>query len=64
MRIFYEEWSSFVNRQPAADDLEIDEEGLLVAIRQPVADEINWGEFMTLGFTHHMEILSKVKDKN
>jgi predicted nuclease of restriction endonuclease-like (RecB) superfamily len=64
MRIFYEEWSSFVNRQPAADDLEIDEEGLLVAIRQPLADEINWGEFMTLGFTHHMEILSKVKDKN
>jgi predicted nuclease of restriction endonuclease-like (RecB) superfamily len=64
MRIFYEEWNPFVNRQPAADDLEIDEEGLLVAIRQPMADEINWSEFMALGFTHHMEILSKVKDTN
>jgi predicted nuclease of restriction endonuclease-like (RecB) superfamily len=64
MRIFYEEWNLFVNRQPVTDDLEIDEEGLLVAIRQPVADEINWGEFMSLGFTHHMEILSKVKDTN
>jgi hypothetical protein len=42
MRIFYEEWNPFVNRQPAADDLEIDEEGLLAAIRQPMADEINW----------------------
>jgi predicted nuclease of restriction endonuclease-like (RecB) superfamily len=64
MRIFYEEWNPFVNRQPPADDLEIDEEGLLVAIRQPMADEINWSEFMALGFTHHMEILSKVKDTN
>jgi predicted nuclease of restriction endonuclease-like (RecB) superfamily len=64
MRIFYEEWCPFVNRQPTADDLEINEEGLLIAIRQPMADEINWNEFMALGFSHHMEILLKTNDKD
>ena len=42
-----------------ADDLEVNEEGFLLAIRQPMSGEINWNEFICLGFTHHMEILSE-----
>lgn len=61
MRLFYEEWSAYVNRQPIADDLEVNEEGFLLAIRQPMVGDINWNEFISLGFTHHMEILSKTK---
>ena len=43
MRLFYEEWKGYVNRQP-------------------LAGEINWNEFISLGFTHHMEILSKTTE--
>ena len=60
MRIFYEEWNPYVNRQPVADDFAIiDETFLLTEIRQPMADELNWNEFISIGFTHHMEILLK-----
>lgn len=62
MRQFYDEWSPYVNRQPLADDLDVNGEGFLIAIRQPMAGDINWNEFISLGFTHHMEILSKAKD--
>ena len=62
MRLFYDEWSPYVNRQPMADDLDVNGEGLLIAIRQPLAGDIDWNEFISLGFTHHMEILSKTKD--
>lgn len=61
MRIFYEEWSDYVNRQPSAGDLEIDEKSFLISIRQPTADEINWSEFVSIGFSHHIEILLKTK---
>ncbi|MCM1113596.1 MAG: DUF1016 N-terminal domain-containing protein, partial [Muribaculum sp.] len=37
MRLFYDEWSPYVNRQPLADDLDVNGEGLLIAIRQPLA---------------------------
>lgn len=81
MRLFYEEWEPYVNRQPLADDLEcienksieiiednspamagdlrINENDLLVSIRQPLADELNWSEFVQLPFSHHMEIIGK-----
>lgn len=62
MRQFYEEWCPYVNRQPLADDLEIDGKRLLMEIRQPMAGEIDWGEFLSIGFSHHMEIIAKVKD--
>ena len=48
MRIFYEEWSAYVNRQPIADDLEVNGEGFLLAICQPMSGEINWNEFISL----------------
>lgn len=62
MRLFYDEWSPYVNRQPLADDLDVNGEGFLIAIRQPLAGDIDWNEFISLGFTHHMEILAKTKD--
>ena len=70
MRSFYEEWSPFVNRQPMADEnktptsvteLELDEQMLLIEIRQPMADEFNWSDFITIGFSHHIEIITKAK---
>ena len=36
MRTFYEEWCEYVNRQPAVDELPIDETELLVQIKSPV----------------------------
>lgn len=30
--------------------------------RQPLAGDVDWSEFISLGFTHHMEILSKTKE--
>ena len=61
MRTFYEEWQPVVNRQPAADELSIDERQLLAVIRQPIADELDWADFLRVPFTHHVIILRKVK---
>ena len=55
MRSFYEEWSPVINRQPMADenktltavsDSELNEQMLLIEIRQPMADEFNWADFV------------------
>ncbi len=70
MRSFYEEWSPIINRQPSADESktlttisnsELDEQLLLVEIRQPMADEFNWSDFVAIGFSHHIEIITKSK---
>lgn len=70
MRSFYEEWSPFVNRQPLADDNEaltvvcdsvLDEQMLLMEIRQPLAGEFTWSDFVSIGFSHHIEIITKAK---
>ena len=70
MRSFYEEWSPVINRQPSADDFktltvvsesELNENLLLVEIRQPSADEFNWSDFFAIGFSHHIEIMAKAK---
>ncbi len=61
MRIFYEEWDKVLNHPPLADDLVLNEKLLLVAIHQPVADEFNWSDFFSIGFSHHTEIISKAK---
>jgi len=57
MRKFYEEWSDFVNRQPTAADLQVDENLLLEKIRQPLVAEFDWSDFLRVPFTHHIEIL-------
>ncbi len=66
MRIFYEQWSEVLNRQPLADDLkptdnkdDLPIKALLSANRQPSADELDWYDFFSISFTHHCEILSK-----
>ncbi|MDR1897230.1 MAG: PDDEXK nuclease domain-containing protein [Prevotellaceae bacterium] len=61
MRHFYEEWEPIVNRSPLATDLGVNENLLLVTIRQPLAGEFNPAEFLQIGFTHHMEIIAKTK---
>ena len=61
MRVFYEEWEPVLNRQPLAGDLVLDEKLLLSVIRQPVADEFNWSDFLSIGFSHHTEIIFKAK---
>ena len=70
MRSFYEEWSPVINRQPMADenktltavsDSELNEQMLLMEIRQPMADEFNWADFIAIGFSHHIEIIAKAK---
>ena len=61
MRIFYEEWDKVLNHQPLADDLALNEKLLLVEIHQPLADEFNWSDFLSIGFSHHTEIISKAK---
>ena len=61
MRVFYEEWEPVLNRQPLAGDLLIDEKLLLSVIRQPLAAEFNWTDFLSIGFSHHTEIISKLR---
>lgn len=62
MRQFYEEWQVILNRQPlAGDPMKLNEEWLLTVIRQPSAGELNWTDFFSIGFSHHMEIISKAK---
>jgi predicted nuclease of restriction endonuclease-like (RecB) superfamily len=61
MRQFYEEWGLALNRQPLAADLKLDERLLLVEIQQPLAAEFNWSDFLSIGFSHHIEIISKTK---
>jgi predicted nuclease of restriction endonuclease-like (RecB) superfamily len=61
MRYFYEEWADFVNRPPVAADLTVNENLLLTQIRQPLAGEFDWNDFLKIGFSHHIEILSKTK---
>ena len=64
MRIFYEEWNKVLNHQPAADDLILNEKLLLMTTHQPVADEFDWADFLSIGFSHHTEIIAKAKDLN
>ncbi|MGM9825281.1 MAG: YhcG family protein [Paludibacteraceae bacterium] len=76
MRLFYEGWCCYIIRQPAADELPLDDSK---KNRQPTADDsenmlvIVGGlqftssafsfniahDFLSISFTHHMEILSK-----
>lgn len=62
MRIFYEAWESVLNCQPVADDLVLNEKLLLSVIRQPLAGEFNWADFLSIGFSHHTEIIAKAKE--
>ncbi len=69
MRQFYEEWAPYLifDNQPliirplSTDDIQID---LLTVIRPSVTDELNESNhenFLSIGFTHHYEILIKTQ---
>ncbi len=59
MRIFYEQWCPYLNRQSMSDDL-IDMAILSVfSIRQTLSDEFPIDDFMSVGFSQHMEIIFK-----
>ena len=62
----FEEWSGSIgaNRQLSTDDLDTGESGA-VEIRQSPTGDLDTAEkeaFMRIGFTHHIEIISKCKD--
>ncbi|MDO4512023.1 MAG: PDDEXK nuclease domain-containing protein [Bacteroidales bacterium] len=68
MRLFYETWNDFIIRQPMAGELQnaenkdnIIKNDLLHLIRQPMAGELDWHDFFSVSFSHHIEILSKTK---
>ena len=68
MRQFYEQWSVLTIRQPSAGELQNSEEEHLINTtqlldinRQPLAGDLDLLDFFELGFTHHIEILSKTK---
>ena len=69
MRAFYEYWCQYINRQPLAVDLQITENNTVIDIDSfalqnwsPLAVEINREEFLSVRFSHHIEILHKTKD--
>ena len=76
MRTFFEEWQSFFNSAAVAAELETGTQNplapnakelincdlLLHSNRQPMAVKFEMEEFLSLGFSHHIEILARVKN--
>ena len=62
MRMFYEQWSPYINRQTTSDDLISSYTSMNYVIRQLTTAEFPIDNFMAVGFTNHVEILSKIKD--
>lgn len=63
MRTFFEFWNPFINRQPVADDLDktnsIDINVLSLQCLAPVSGLMPLEAFLSLSFSHHIEILRK-----
>lgn len=69
MRVFYEYWRQYLNRQPMAGDLQPLGQGTVISVDSfslqnwsPLAGEIKREEFLGISFSHHIEILHKTKD--
>ena len=63
MRLFFEEWNPALNRQSATDDLQ--ESNQLAEISAEILIKkysVDMYEFLSLSFTHHIDIISKVKN--
>jgi len=61
MRIFYEQWSDFINRSPMANDFQLIDSSINIASqellslnRSPMANEMDWHDFFSLSFSHHI----------
>lgn len=68
MRLFYEYWVSFLIRQPTAGELQTFNNNSLIKIDnlstqnwRPIEALINREEFLSVSFSHHIEILSKTR---
>lgn len=59
--MFYEQWSPHINRQMLPDDLISSYNSTNYVIRQLTTAEFPIDDFMAVGFSLHMEILTKVK---
>lgn len=63
MRTFFEFWQPFINRQPWADDLpqskNINIDALSLQQWPTQLNELNREEFLSISFSHHVEILRK-----
>lgn len=69
MRLFYEFWASFLIRQPSAGEFQktgkephIEIDNLSLQKWQPIVSKINREEFLSVSFSHHIEILSKTRN--
>lgn len=69
MRLFYEYWAPFLIRQPSAGELQSADSADLIRIDnlslqnwQPVTVCIDREEFLSVSFSHHIEILSKTRE--
>lgn len=69
MRLFYEYWASFLIRQPVAGEFQALDNEQLIKIDnlslqnwQPLTAQINREEFLSVSFSHHIEILSKTRE--
>lgn len=66
MRTFFEFWQPFLNRQPVADDLlrteKIDINALALQQWPSQRSELVREEFLSISFSHHIEILRKTTD--
>lgn len=66
MRTFFEYWQPLINRQPTADDLQQAENISINALSlqqwQGQHPELNREEFLSISFSHHIEILRKTTD--
>jgi hypothetical protein len=64
MRLFYETWAvSFSESSAVADDSDYDskiDSAMLLPIKSSaMADDLDINEFLGIGFSHHIEIISK-----
>jgi predicted nuclease of restriction endonuclease-like (RecB) superfamily len=68
MRIFFDEWSRWfeIRHSPSDENNQtVSDENALMPIRHLPSDELDDGQiaaFLSVGFTHHREILNKCKD--
>lgn len=66
MRIFYEQWAEDINRPSAMTESRSTVNALDITVftnRPLITDDLDIHDFCSISFTHHYEILSKVKNK-
>ena len=61
MRTFFEEWNNELNRQSVTDDLQQSESEKISSELLVQTKKIEMHEFLSISFTHHIEIIPKTK---